>query len=288
MTLKARLLGIVVLTALLFGCRKVPDGIIQPDEMAELMADVHMGEAVVDANYTNFMTDSSRMLLKQSIAANRGFTVAQVDTSLAWYGAHLDVLHEVYERTIEILEERAAGGPTGKSSSGNRGAGTGASSGGDSINVWPGLRNYVIGPTSATQYISFNINRDSSWKPGDSYTLRGTFNNNPRIIRWNISAEYDDGSIEVLNARVSGNGKRNLTFYTDSTKNTGRVFGSIEFEIAGDSHGVRADSVELIRKPLNARTYPQRYRQKAYRFYNLNEHKNDQENNSEALHVEIR
>ena len=43
--------GLLLLTC---ACSKVPGGVIPPERMAELLADFHTGEAVVDMNRTEF------------------------------------------------------------------------------------------------------------------------------------------------------------------------------------------------------------------------------------------
>ncbi len=53
---------------------------IPDDEMAELMADIHTAESVVDTERRVFATDSMRRLLKQSVLARYGYTMADFDS----------------------------------------------------------------------------------------------------------------------------------------------------------------------------------------------------------------
>ena len=95
--------GLLLLTC---ACSKVPGGVIPPERMAELLADFHTGEAVVDMNRTEFYTDSLRQLYKQSVYARHGVTPEEVDSSFSWYGRHMAEYMDVYDRTIEILDRR--------------------------------------------------------------------------------------------------------------------------------------------------------------------------------------
>ena len=253
-------------------CKKVPDGVIHPDDMAELMADIHIGEAVIDANYSEYMTDSTRMLLKQSILAKHGLTTADLDTSLVWYGGHLDMMQDIYEHTAEILEQRVAGG------SGNQRGQVGASGISiDSTDMWPGNSWYLIRPSSPSSTLVFSLNSDQEWKPGDSFTLRGYFTNNNSPTKWHIIAQYADGTIESISNRFSGNGRHQIVFHTDSTKVTKKIFGSIDFD-QGDAKLIFADSLSLVRKPLDTQAYSQRYRQRSELFFNRNQdQKHDEE-----------
>lgn len=72
----------LLLSALaIISCNRVPDNIIQPDEMAELMADIHTAESVVEMNYSTYPNDSAREELKRAILEKHGITQADLDTS---------------------------------------------------------------------------------------------------------------------------------------------------------------------------------------------------------------
>ncbi|MDE6239430.1 MAG: DUF4296 domain-containing protein, partial [Muribaculaceae bacterium] len=61
-------IGVVALLAV--SCSSVPGYVIPPDKMASLLADIHVGEAVVDLNRADFRTDSSKSIMLQSVLAN--------------------------------------------------------------------------------------------------------------------------------------------------------------------------------------------------------------------------
>ncbi len=253
-------LAIVLLVA--EGCRKVPDYVIAPDDMAELMADLHVGEAVVEANFGNYPTDSARMLLKQSILAKHGVTPEQLDTSFMWYGAHLDIYDRVNDRTIEILGDRIAEAGTGKVSAGKTEAITG-----DSVNLWTRPAFMIVKPTSPSRRLVFEFPAGNDWKQGDMFTIRGKFSNVNGYPAWTMSAAYSDGSIEVLTTRFSGDGWHEMTFFADSLKTLTGINGSIDLNI--NRMPMVVDSLSLVRKPLVPRLYPQRYRQRAYNYFNI-------------------
>ena len=54
------------------GCRRVPDGVIPPEDMAVLMADTYMGEGVVDMNNSVFR------MTRQEWCSNRASTPRMV------------------------------------------------------------------------------------------------------------------------------------------------------------------------------------------------------------------
>ena len=70
------------------------------------MADIHTGEAVVEQNRQYYPDDSARQVFRQSIYMKHGITPEQFDSSLSWYGHHITEYMALYDRTIEILENR--------------------------------------------------------------------------------------------------------------------------------------------------------------------------------------
>lgn len=248
---------ITAILVVMMACRKVPSEIIQPEEMSQYLADIYVGESVVDMNYSEYSDDSTRQALKQAILTRHNLTQQQVDTSMMWYGAHIDRYIKVYERTEAILEERL---------NNSTALGTETSSAtvaGDSVNVWSGASGFAIGKYSPTSVVSFELERDHNWEKGDCYIWRARFANNRSSIRWQLCADYVDGTTEVLTGQFTGDGTRNLTFVEDTSKTTRRVYGSIIF---GDnlSGNVYIDSIQLIRNRFSPETYNQRYRQRLY------------------------
>ena len=67
---------------------------------------------------------------------------------------------------------------------------------------------------------------------------------------------------EYVAATFSGDGWREVAIYSDSTEMPVRVYGYVNISTRGATE-VRLDSVELVRKRLNPRTYNQRYRQRS-------------------------
>lgn len=254
LTITAFLLMLITIT----GCRKVPGYVIPPDDMSRLMADIHMAESVIESNYNLYPTDSTKMLLKQSVLANHGYNLQQLDTSLLWYGAHLDVYSNVYDRTIEILEKRM------EESGIEEVRRQRAEMGSDSVDIWYGPRFMLIKRTTPSRYITYSYPADSTWVEGDMFTWRAKMTNvseNPLIT---LSADYEDGSTELLNVRLTGDGWKEATFITDSLKTAKRIYGSIMLDASRSAMVV--DSIEFIRKPMVPRLYSQRYKQRNYRY----------------------
>ena len=161
----AAALAVLALSA----CSKVPSGVIAPEEMAQLLADIHTGESVIDMNRMEFSSDSAKQAYKQSVYARHGVTAEQVDSSFGWYGRNISQYMEVYDRTIEILDRRLI-------ETGNRIAADAALSiAGDSVDVWPNPRFITFNSHMPSRFATFSFAADENWEPGDSYTWRAKF-----------------------------------------------------------------------------------------------------------------
>ncbi len=243
----------------LCSCRKVPDDVIQPETMAQLLAELNTGEAYADASRRELQSDDDRKALKESIYARYGLTQAQVDTSLSWYGHHIKEYVEVCDRSIEILEHRLI-------ESGNRSAANALAMTGDSVDVWPFPRLLHIKPNSPTRTVSFNFLKDDNWESGDVYTWRGKFHNMASAATWSLVAEYEGGKIETFQSSFSGEGWQEISFYTDTIGPALRLYGALNIPEKGGSYVV-VDSMSIVRKRFNETLFPQHYRQR--RLYNL-------------------
>lgn len=234
-------------------CHRVPSDVIQPEDMAQLMADVHTGEAVVDMNRREYETDSSKQAFKQSVYMAHGYTQEQVDSSMAWYGRNITRYMDVYDRTIEILEQRL-------NEMGNRVAAEAAmSASGDSVDVWPYTRHLAISPLSPSGIITFRFEADDNWEPGDVYIWRTKIFNNGTDSDWKLTGLYSDGTVESIYSGIVGDGWREITFRADSTRSLHRITGYLRGDMP--QHGaLRLDSIALVRKRLDPERYTERYR----------------------------
>lgn len=250
--ISALLLCVAVLAS---ACRKVPSDYIQPEEMAQLMADVHTAEAVVESNRGQYMSDSAKLVMKQSVYMKHGVDGETVDSSLAWYGRNITYYMDVYDRTIEILEQRLA-------ETGSRVAAEAAMSlSGDSVDVWTHPRYIAFTRLSPTKVMTFSYRADENWQRGDVYQWSvKAFNVTPGS-RWLIATEYDNGTVETMSHELTrSDGWQRLALYTDSTLNAVRVAGMLVVGNA-DNVDVRLDSVELVRKRLEPANYGKRLQQ---------------------------
>ena len=239
-----RLLPAIATIMLLAACSKTPGYVISEGKMAEIMADIHTGEAVVDAKSSAFRTDSAKQTFLQSICMRHGITTQQLDTSLYWYGNHLEAYIKVYDKTVSILEDRIAEAEKAGGKSSNR-LNT-VSLDGDSINLWNGptvVRNTTDLPS---EFLTFNFSTDKNWERGDRYTVSARPVNPRTPLFITIAVSYNDGTAEYVTLNQGSEGKKSLTLVLDSAKVATSVYGSIHFSPSKGNVSY-LDSISVIR-----------------------------------------
>lgn len=248
-------IGATALTA----CTSTPDGVIPDDEMAELMADIHTAESVVDTERRVFATDSMRRLLKQSVLARYGYTMADFDSSLSYYGRNIDLYAKLYEDVIAILDERIAEAES-RSATDIAGGRQGSTSDldfsvdGDSVDVWALPRTLFFSQASPVSIVPFGLSSDRYWERGDVYTLRGKLSGASDAVAFSVAVEYMDGSVDYLTMRSLGSGWKEATLLTDSAKVARYVYGSISYpQISAKRPPAVLDSISLFRSRFDPR-----------------------------------
>lgn len=237
----------VGIAAALAACNGVPDHVIQPDEMASLMADVRMADAVVTIQAREYNNDTVKLALRRAVLERHGVSEADFDTSLVWYGHNIGKYQEVTQMSIDILEQRLKDATA-------RAAGEAALSvAGDSVDIWTGPLVFSVNRRSPSRYIAFVFDSDRNWEPGDIYTLRSRVVSPLNAVHWNMTAQYDDGAVEttISSLSVSESGRQELMLVTDSTRTAVRISGWIEVTPDGYRPAV-IDSVGLTRRRTNA------------------------------------
>lgn len=245
----------------LIGCTKLPDGVLDRKEMAALLADIHKGESVVEMQRGIYASDSMKKVVKQSILLKHGITQAQLDTSFAWYGNHIEDYISVYEDVIKSLEDEL------KTAKGNK-SHSPVFAEGDSIDIWPMSHTYKLSDKDILQNITFEIPKDNTWENGDNYILQFKLvNSRQKVPQFKsiIYARYDDGRVEFRPSTAFNRDWLRVRLVTDSTKMPESVFGSISYQL-GQGENVYLDSVSLVRTRNRKDTYFERNGQRTIMF----------------------
>jgi hypothetical protein len=88
---------------------KVPENLLQPAKMAEILENLHLAEAYVNSNFQ--YSDSSKFVYKRledSILKAQGTQLAVFDSSMRFYQKNIKLLDEVYAMTVDSLSLKEA------------------------------------------------------------------------------------------------------------------------------------------------------------------------------------
>lgn len=239
----------------------MPDNVLNKKDMTSLLIDIHKGESVVELQRGYFPSDSMKKMVKQSILQKHGVSQAQLDTSFVWYGNHIEDYIEIYDEVIANLEEDL------KSVKGRKGASP-IFAEGDSIDIWPLSHTYKLASQDSLQNIVFKIEKDSTWKQGDNYTLQFKLMNsrqNIPLVKAILYADYDDGRVEFRPTSSVSRNWLKVRLVTDSLAKPDVVYGSISYQFE-PGEVVYLDSISLVRTRNRKETYNERYGQRTYRF----------------------
>lgn len=253
-----------ILLAISAGCSSMSDGILDEDDMADLLVDMNIGECVVEMNPRDFANDSLKKVLRQSILADHRLTSADYDRNIEWYGRHMDKYQEVYEEVIRRLEKRIAEEKLKGSTSDNALAEPTRHSGqssmtttsleGDSVDIWNQPRVYTFSSRISSEYVTFTAPRDANFRDGDVFTWQFKLANQGQPVKWGLFATYADNSTDMvvsdgLNIFAPASGDSNLQkciLRTAKNKVLKSVFGFIRVR-SSDNNIVKIGDISLVR-----------------------------------------
>lgn len=241
-------LTVPLIVVMVMACSRVPSGVIPPGDMAELLADLHEGEGVVESERQSFATDSMRMLLRESIYRRHDVTRQQVDSSMMWYGKNIEKYMEVYDEVIEILDKRLADANSNTSRPAQNGSVyQSVSLEGDSIDVWTQLHYRRFYDSGGNNFVTYRMNKDRNWQPGDSYTLNFKAINTRKPVDVAMLVEYTDGTSDYSHRQFPHSGWNDLKITHTPDKEASTMSVVISYEPARKEVAY-IDSISLIRR----------------------------------------
>lgn len=159
---------VLTLAALVVSCKpSVPSGVIQPDEMEDLLYDYHLADAMARQASGNY--DQNIIAYHTAVLRKYGVTTADFDSSMVYYMRHATQLHDMYENIAERMSKdaQAAGSSVGTGSD-NENFNTAS---GDTIDLWKGPQSIVLIPNEPYNLYSFHFKPDAKAQRGDDYVL---------------------------------------------------------------------------------------------------------------------
>lgn len=175
----------------------VPSRYIQPDDMADILCDFHVSQAMANQQGKS---EEERSYLKTlyfaSVLEKYGVTKADFDSSLVYYYIRADRFSEIYKIVAgrladEAMELGAAEGEVNRFANLNVGS--------DTTNVWVGNLSTILLPYAPYNIFSFEQKADTSFRKGDSFMMIMNtdfiYQNGLRNAEACLAIRYDNDSI---------------------------------------------------------------------------------------------
>jgi hypothetical protein len=238
---KLALLAVPCALTLLMACSHRPDKVLPEGKMADVLADMLLEEAYVSRPYVVMVSDSSKKAIRQTVFKQHNITQEEFDSTLNWYGHHLDKYAVLYDKVGKriLKKQESFWGEEPQVSLDE--------------SMWQLPMMISVGPNAPTAHISFSI-AGSSVKPGDVLEWQMRFN---RIVGGGtlvLAAEYGDYDMAVARKGFRDNGKLTLRLTTDSLKSPKRIIGYIHFS-STPARQAWIDSISLTSYPKDKMPY---------------------------------
>lgn len=188
----------LLLILTLFSCNsdKKPSIVFSEDNMTEVLVEVHVVEAM--ARYSHLKDNNQRAnMYFNYVLAKNDITLAQLDSSIAWYAKHPDAYIRVYDKVIPQLEKRLENIKLGNTTLPNKSINT----------IWERKNEYEIAILQ-NQNLSFRIEENASIRffVNDEFLLKMQVacTNVPEELQlfMQIKIHYTDGSEALFEKRI--------------------------------------------------------------------------------------
>lgn len=245
-----RLFLIATAVLLIVSCKRVPNEVLDQKHMESILYEMHKAEGLMDERGAEFATKEAKQKLLIGVLEENGTTKAQFDSSLVWYGQHLNLYMKIYGNVISRLEledkdykdawlayEKSLLTPVG-----------------DSVDIWKNSAEMILEPSLLATNSTFAIRVDSNFHEQDTLTWRMRFNYLPAdsvaIAYVTLGLRQNSGKLDTLNtAFVKEDGYFDIGFRAKAYPRSGSVFGSVTLlnQIDTIVGPVYIDQISLIR-----------------------------------------
>ena len=162
--MRNKLSFLIFFTLILIGCKpSVPDGVLSPKEMEDVLYDYHLADAMAQDEDAD--QGYKERMYRAGVLKKHDVTQAVFDSSMVYYLRHTEELQKIYERLSDRLNDEVVALGGSSKSMGD------FTMNGDTANIWNGARTMVLDPHEPFNLYNFEIPVDSSFHKGDRLML---------------------------------------------------------------------------------------------------------------------
>ena len=223
-------LCVALALGLLSACgKKIPDDIIQPGDMEELLYDYHLASTM--STSLPYNETYKKEAYFDYVFQKHNVTEAEFDSSMVWYTRHAEELATIYKNLKERLEREEK---QMKEQVAKRDNQIDVSMSGDTVDVWQDRTLYWLSASSLTNKVVFDLKTDTTFKPQDAMELQADFHFIPSKATSGkavmaLNFYFDNDSVQGLTRIVTRPGKQRLYLRPDSAFTIQSISGFIYY-----------------------------------------------------------
>ena len=241
------LITIICITA---SCSRVPKHIISERKMRVVLYDMQLAEAFVEKMPESFPTSDDRMTVYEAVFAKHQITQAEYDSSLIWYGKHMDLYMGIYRLVLKDINANLTAYTAVKPD-----PISGDVSDSDTVDIWIFDRSHVFKPERVFNTLRFDIFPHNAYSSGSSYVFQLSvwgipplLKNKPKI---HLSALQADTIISI-NKEITGDGYYEAVVRTIDSLDVKRIYGYIYLnESDAAFHRIYLNDIRLMKYKKN-------------------------------------
>lgn len=272
---------LLLLVLSMLACGRTPRGVMSVNKMADVIVDLQLADAYIESHSRDFDTDSSKLVLKQSVFRKHGISQQDYDSSLVWYAHNMEDYYRAYDKAVNKLKNRyekldgagnaapgemmaegvPLGEPTHHATPRNPRPGGPAhlkklntDAKADTFDMWQGRRDYVLTQGAGRGFITFDVQPDAGKQRGDRYQLAYLLNRCGNEFKVCLAVDYTDGATSQITRGTNSDGWVTVDVQSDSARQVRRIYGYVSYDMK-PGRVAFVDSLMLIRTHLNAGNY---------------------------------
>ena len=146
----------------------LPSGILDEDEMTDVLVDYHLAQGMADAQNDNI--EITRYKYIQAVFQKHHITEAEFDSSMVYYSGRSEEFTHIYNNVVNRVQAQAE--RLGLEAAETQDRFASLTSEGDTANIWLGKDFTCVVPNQVGCIYSFQMKADSTFRPGDSFIWR--------------------------------------------------------------------------------------------------------------------
>lgn len=189
----------------------VPSGILQKDEMEDVLYDMHIAQSIYETREGGVATGVDLLALRASVLRKHDVDKAVWDSSFNYYCRNSRDMYDIYQSLAKRIERNviALGGKV----DGFQGSEA------DTANVWKAEDAFILMQQAPYNLFTFDVIPDSTFEDGDRITLQYDaqfiFQDGMRDIATFLAVYYDNDSIATVTSHSNFDGHGIVTLNND-------------------------------------------------------------------------